>query len=210
MGWIGVKDRLPELDGSYIVHSSKSGAVFVAHFWVGHRRWSQKSHNKYITHWMPLPEPPVEHRIRRSDMNSKENAVSLTALAKEIHRNAVDHGWWDDERTFGDIIALCHSELSEALEEYRAKRPFLWFACKEGEPNQPCDPADETDCFQFGHEAECQYRDKKPEGIAVEMIDCIIRILDWCGRHDIDVDTILAMKHEYNKSRPYRHGGKQL
>lgn len=210
MGWISVKDRLPERDGSYIVHSSKSGSVFVAHFWAGHRRWSQKSHNKYITHWMPLPEPPAEHRIRRSDMNSKENAGSLTALAKEIHRNAVDHGWWDDERTFGDIIALCHSELSEALEEYRAKRPFLWFACKEGEPSQPCDPADETDCFQFGHEAECQYRDKKPEGIAVEMIDCIIRILDWCGRHDIDVDTILAMKHEYNKSRPYRHGGKQL
>lgn len=42
------------------------------------------------------------------------------------------------------------------------------------------------------------------------MIDCLIRILDWCGRHDIDVDTLLAMKHEYNKTRPYKHGGKQL
>ena len=32
---------------------------------------------------------------------------------------ARDHGWWDTERTFGDCIALVHSELSEALEAYR-------------------------------------------------------------------------------------------
>lgn len=93
----------------------------------------------------------------------------LNELAKDIHRNAVDHGWWDEERTFGDIVALCHSELSEALEEYRAGRPLLWFACNEGDPGHLCDPADETDCFQFGHEAECQYRDKKPEGIAMPL-----------------------------------------
>ena len=135
----------------------------------------------------------------------------LNKLAKEIHRNAVDHGWWDDERTFGDIITLCHSELSEALEEYRAKRPMVWFTCTEGDfQHHPCDPADIHDCRNFGHEAECPYRSAKPEGIAIEMIDCLIRILDWCGRHDIDVDTLLAMKHEYNKTRPYKHGGKQL
>jgi hypothetical protein len=42
------------------------------------------------------------------------------------------------------------------------------------------------------------------------MIDCIIRILDWCGKESVDVDALLAMKHEYNKTRPYRHGGKAL
>ena len=40
--------------------------------------------------------------------------------------------------------------------------------------------------------------------------DCVLRILDWAGREGIDLDEILKLKHEYNKTRPYRHGGKRL
>lgn len=49
--------------------------------------------------------------------------MSVNKFAQEVHQNAVAHGWWDDPRTFGEIISLCHSELSEALEEVRANRP---------------------------------------------------------------------------------------
>ena len=45
--------------------------------------------------------------------------AGLNDLAADIHANAVAHGWWDEARSFGDIVALCHSELSEALEAYR-------------------------------------------------------------------------------------------
>ena len=107
---------------------------------------------------------------------------NLNELAKEIYLNAYEHGWWNRKREFPEIIALCHSELSEALEEYRNNKPFYY------------------------------EKDGKPEGIAVEMADCIIRILDWAGSECInfDFDKILRSKMEYNKTRPYRHGGKVI
>ena len=40
-------------------------------------------------------------------------------LADELHATAVSKGWWDGERNDGELIALCHSELSEALEALR-------------------------------------------------------------------------------------------
>lgn len=50
---------------------------------------------------------------------------------------------------------------------------------------------------------------RKPEGVAVELADCMIRILDYCGHAGIDIEEAIRIKHEYNKTRPYRHGGKK-
>ena len=132
----------------------------------------------------------------------------LNELAKEIHENAVEHGWWDESKSIGDIISLCHSELSEALEEYRAGRPMFWRKCMTCEGDAPCM---ENGCGDWDNGAcELACLSPKPEGIAVEMADCIIRILDWCGKEGIDIDKIIRLKMEYNKTRPYRHGGKLL
>jgi NTP pyrophosphatase (non-canonical NTP hydrolase) len=44
-------------------------------------------------------------------------------LAAEIHSTAREKGWWDNERNVGEVIALMHSELSEALEAARKGNP---------------------------------------------------------------------------------------
>jgi len=42
------------------------------------------------------------------------------------------------------------------------------------------------------------------------MADVLIRVLDWFGSEDLDIESIVRQKHEYNKTRPYRHGNKEL
>jgi NTP pyrophosphatase (non-canonical NTP hydrolase) len=108
--------------------------------------------------------------------------LDLAKTQDELHHTAVSKGWWEEERTFGDIISLMHSELSEALEDFRNGKKY----------------------------GEIYYEGKKPCGIPTELADCIIRILDFCGKNNIDIEDALIKKIEFNKTRPHRHGGKKL
>lgn len=53
------------------------------------------------------------------------------------------------------------------------------------------------------------YRNRQDDKLAEELIDAIIRILDLAAHFSIDVDAELLKKHNYNKTRPYRHGNKR-
>lgn len=131
--------------------------------------------------------------------------MNLNDWAREIHANAVEHGWWESDRPLPEVLMLIVSELSEALEEARAGRPMVWHACAwDGEP---CNEDSVCDHL-VGDECNVGDRLEKPEGIAVEIIDALIRILDWCGKEGLDVEALVSEKHEYNKSRPYKHGKK--
>lgn len=50
---------------------------------------------------------------------SPSKALQVSKLIRECHRIARSKGWWEDERNDGELIALMHSELSEALEAMR-------------------------------------------------------------------------------------------
>ena len=39
-----------------------------------------------------------------------------------------------------------------------------------------------------------------------EIADTFIRLMDLCGRYQIDIDKHIAWKLEYNRGRAYKHG----
>ncbi|MDY0095388.1 MAG: nucleotide pyrophosphohydrolase [Candidatus Vecturithrix sp.] len=45
--------------------------------------------------------------------------MEINDLARDVHNNAVDHGWWESSRPIPELLCLVHSEVSEALEAYR-------------------------------------------------------------------------------------------
>ena len=51
-----------------------------------------------------------------------------------------------------------------------------------------------------------EWRGEKPEGVAVELADAVIRIADLCGHLGIDLDAVIRLKMTYNEGRPHKHG----
>lgn len=123
--------------------------------------------------------------------------AGINTLQREVHRTAVEHGWWEaGERNMGEMIALMHSELSEALEAYRDSEPVLHYKYAGMAP------------ARYIEEPEVDGVLGKPCGIASEFADTIIRIADTCEKLGIPLAEALVRKAQYNETRPYRHGGK--
>jgi len=49
--------------------------------------------------------------------------TSFEFVSTIVHETAKEKGWWDKERNDAEMIALIHSELSEALEALRHGNP---------------------------------------------------------------------------------------
>ena len=126
------------------------------------------------------------------------NKLTITELVTDSHERSKRKGWWDDclnrlpdgsrEIRYETVVAripeklaLVHSEVSEALEDYR-----------EG-----------------ALATKIQYGDKKPCGFPSELADICIRVFDLAGALGIDLEKEIRLKAEFNETRPVRHGGKK-
>jgi hypothetical protein len=154
-----------------------------------------------------------------------------------------------------------HSEVSEALEEYRVGGPLeeIYYRCSEcglfWHPDR--NPGEDSEA----RSGKCMCGGPlKPEGFVVELADLLIRVADYCGRfkitplvtkerstghvrvgrlvrllhrelesdhmerrwlghvigmaisyssaNNLPLERAIAEKMAYNRTRPYRHGGK--
>ena len=122
-----------------------------------------------------------DYKIMRDELNE---ITPINKWVYEIHKNAVQHGWYDGNsaKNFGELLMLVVTEVAEVMEEYRNGRLM-----KETYVN----------------------KNGKMCGIPSELADIVIRVMDICGYYEIDLEQAIAEKHEYNKSRPYKHGGKK-
>lgn len=241
--------------------------------------------DEYLTFGYKIGIPTKYIDANREENEVTENRFDIAEFAREVHENAKAHGWWDEPRNGAKVRALIHSEWSEALEEARAGRPLVWHGCKSVYTDI-CELCETCANKADGKVVElCPLYMEKPEGIAIELIDGCIRILDclvqrggnihknidmlelekdsyyamcadveenkvieksvtkmsveevvdllhyttafdrenekngmllyafgvacaWVRAQGLDPVKLMQEKHEYNKSRPYKHGKK--
>lgn len=126
----------------------------------------------------------------------------LGKMIDEVRDLNTAKGWRDGTNTFGDYIALLHSEASEALEAYRD-----W---KLEDATGPATPIFADDEDHMGNVVQRGWSPPKPEGVGSELADVLIRLLDMADLYGIDLETEYGRKMAFNWTRPYRHGGRTL
>ncbi len=111
--------------------------------------------------------------------------TAFNCLCQEAMSNAKERGFWSKGPSLEKIpqaLCLMHSEISEALEEYR--KPF-------------------------GNIQQITLNQGKPVGFPIELADLLIRVFDTAAAFEINLAEAIRIKMEYNRTRPHRHGDKR-
>lgn len=135
--------------------------------------------------------------------------ILINEMQKTVHKTALDHGWWElnndgtanaESRNVPEQLMLMVTELAEAMEEFRDLDVHTnWYQSAEGAKRA----ASLEDLLSLAR------RGIKPEGFFFELADTVVRIMDTFEANHEQLEDYLIIKNDYNRTRPYRHGGRK-
>jgi hypothetical protein len=129
------------------------------------------------------------------------NMTTIGQLCEDSHRISREKGWLDDPRPFDEITALIHSELSEALEDYRNNKgvneAYYQVKLKVGSTGMVVEKEISAAELLEVQKSDGKYGrgdnlvGAKPCGIPIEFADFLIRIAQYCGTNGWDLEGVV-------------------
>ncbi|QGT45372.1 hypothetical protein GJ703_03653 [Clostridium botulinum] len=115
--------------------------------------------------------------------------LKIKEMVNDAHRNAIDHGFWEEEQNI--ITKMCVKEFEN--EEIKAvKKAFM---CQRL-----------MLIVSEVSEAVNALRKDDKENYAEELADIILRTSDTSLGDTVDIEKEIKKKMKKNRSRPYKHG----
>lgn len=121
---------------------------------------------------------------------------SLSELSKTSYEVSKSKGWWEDgPRSDASVISLMHSEVSEALEDYRIGHlpGESWLELKSEVGGVAVSVRDDIN-------------GTKPCGIPSELSDIAIRIGDYFGGRGLDLEEAYKRTLEMDPIKDFEEG----
>lgn len=119
----------------------------------------------------------------------------INELAQEIHQNNKSKGFYEDKKNIGEMLALIHSEVSEALEADRKNR-YTTGTIKT------------INSFGIDEMFLTDFKIGVKDTFEDELADVMIRVMDLAAYKGIDLEEHIKAKMRYNSTREYKHGKK--
>lgn len=120
----------------------------------------------------------------------------INELAKEIHKNALDKGFYEKPRNVAEMLMLMVTEISEACEADRKDFYVKYHSM------------DAINGWVSDKDFADAYKEHVKGSFEEEMADIVIRVMDMCAFKKIDLEAHIKAKMRYNSTREKYHGKK--